>query len=220
VIFTQAKFKTLVEEILPFDRPSLVVILELEELPYYKHLDVVKEILEKSSYRAKMPAPSRIECTNPLYNVVQYSKFTFLVMAAEINSFKSRKFVWIDAGASRFFENFNTERPLTGNAMSSNGLVMVMERRVARFFAPSAYAQIAWSSANYVRGGMMGGSGESVRRVGYEVAREWMLMIQNEAINNEQIALHLVQLRRKDLFAVFDFFSTANWEKFLEHLSS
>jgi hypothetical protein len=220
IIFTQEAFKLQVYDLLPVDRPCMVVILELDELPYYKHIDVMKKILNSKNYQLKMTAPDRIECLNPRYNIVQYSKFTFLEVSARLNPFKSKNFMWIDAGASRFFGKFKTNRPLLGHQINPTGFVMVMERRITRFFSHSSYEKIVWSSANYVRGTMMGGSRESIRRVAFEVDREWLIMIDNEAINNEQIALHLVYIRNKDLFSVFDFFSIANWERFLDFLAS
>jgi hypothetical protein len=216
VIFTQQKFKSQIEAIIPRNRPVAIIVLEFRDLPYHRDVAGVTKIINSSVYKKKMAAPSRIECTNPLYNVVQYSKLTFLHLASDKNTFGSVQFVWMDAGASRFFGKFDVTRPLSGRKLSTRAFTMVMERRIELMFTSVGYDKLVWNSANYVRGTMMGGGARvGLRRLAFDLWLEWLLMLKNRAVNNEQIALHLLYTRKPELFEPYSFFSIADWENFL-----
>jgi hypothetical protein len=49
-----------------------------------------------------------------LYVLVQFAKFALLEIALKLNTFKSNRYLWMDAGASRFFGDFDLKKPLTG----------------------------------------------------------------------------------------------------------
>ena len=42
-----------------------------------------------------------------MYSIIQYSKFEWLKTAIEENPFNSDFFFWLDAGGSRFFEDYD-----------------------------------------------------------------------------------------------------------------
>jgi hypothetical protein len=121
IFFTQAKLRNIIETIfseLQINQKRFTIItIEKEELEYYKDIETLKNILSSSKYKEKIAYPYRIECTNPLYSIVIYSKLTLLVNGAQLNPFNSMKFVWMDAGISRFFKDFDLRQSITGKLL-------------------------------------------------------------------------------------------------------
>ena len=77
-----------------------------------------------------MSDTDRIECKQAMYSVIQYSKFPWLQQAIELNPHKSDIFFWLDAGGSRFFNNFDLTEPYPGTAaMESYILTYFMSNR-------------------------------------------------------------------------------------------
>jgi predicted Rossmann-fold nucleotide-binding protein len=54
IFFTQAKFKNDILELIPLNRSVLIVFLELEDSPYYKDIDRVKQIIDTAQYKSRI----------------------------------------------------------------------------------------------------------------------------------------------------------------------
>ena len=93
------------------DLPTQTVYQTVEEIPYYNLKDQIQSILDSDDYKEKMSDTDRIECKQAMYSVIQYSKFPWLQQAIELNPHKSDIFFWLDAGGSRFFNNFDLTEP-------------------------------------------------------------------------------------------------------------
>ncbi len=78
IFFTQSKFKDKILNLVPKTTPIFFVIIEFEDLPYYKDYNLVNEIIHSNEYKSKMPYSGRLECVNPGYPVVIFSKFTVM----------------------------------------------------------------------------------------------------------------------------------------------
>jgi hypothetical protein len=219
IFFTQAKYKNDILELIPPNRPVLIVILELEHTPYYKDIDRVKQIISIEQYRSRVQHPNRIECTNPSYVLVQFAKFALLEIALKLDTFKSNRYLWMDAGASRFFGDFDLKKPLTGrNIPEGQFLVNLESRAYGDQMFSSKNRDLIWTSSNFIRGTMMGGASSSIGPISKEMGVEWEMMLNASVVNNEQILLNLLLFRRRELFYLYDKHGTAVWNEFLRFL--
>ena len=98
-----------------------------------------------------------------MYSIVILSKLTLLLKAARLNPFNTEKFIWVDAGISRFFplgDRFDLNRKLTGKLFSSNLFYVRFEKEKA--FADQEFQNknesIMWSAKNFIRGTIMDGT--------------------------------------------------------------
>ena len=84
-----------------------IISQKMEEIPYFYLKDEMDSILQSDEYKNNIQSPERIECNYSLYSIIQYSKFKWIETAIEQNNFDSDYYFWMDAGASRFFEDFD-----------------------------------------------------------------------------------------------------------------
>jgi hypothetical protein len=205
IFFTQSKHTTEIERIFknsPHKNAHFkIVAIELEDLIYFNEVNLVKEIITSSVYKKRMSNSDRLECTNPLYSIVIHSKFMLLLNATRSNPFNSRRFVWVDAGISRFFNGFDLDTKLTGNSLSNSSFFITLDR--------AAYDDVdfltrdenfVWTHKNFFLGGIMGGTPDSIVNVSNELRKKWKYLLDKRIVNNEQINLMLVYFERPNLF--------------------
>ena len=87
-----------------------IIVRTNEEIPYYNLQDKIQNILDDNDYKTSIEDPTRIECKQAMYSVIQYSKFPWLKEAVAKNPFDSDYFFWLDAGGSRFFGLYDLEK--------------------------------------------------------------------------------------------------------------
>ena len=98
------------------DLPTKTVHITPEEIPYYHLKEPIQNILDSDDFKNNISDPERIECKQAMYSVIQYSKFPWLDHAVKLNPFDSDVYFWLDAGGSRFFNNFDLTEPYPGEA--------------------------------------------------------------------------------------------------------
>ena len=87
-----------------------LVLQTIDQIPYMCYLEDVTRILQSSIFKTKMTAIHRIECQLPMYNIVTHSKWNWVKQAIELDVNQSSMYFWIDAGASRFFDNIDLNK--------------------------------------------------------------------------------------------------------------
>ena len=115
VLFIEDSLKDFVNE-KRGDLPTKIICQTVEEIPYYHLKEPIQEILDSDDYKNNISDPDRIECKQAMYSIIQYSKFPWLNHASKLNSFDSDVYFWLDAGASRFFNNFDLTELNPGNS--------------------------------------------------------------------------------------------------------
>jgi hypothetical protein len=80
------------------------------ELWIFNHKDKISEVIANFNPVSK----NDITYLNPLYSLVQFSKFELLKIAKE--SFAAESYLWIDAGISRFLQSVNNENCIDVNS--------------------------------------------------------------------------------------------------------
>lgn len=77
---------------------TLIVPMKIEELPYYKYYNDIKNIMYDSDFNKDLVCPNDPQFKIPLYDIIMWSKTHFLKKAIETNPFHTRHFCWIDFG--------------------------------------------------------------------------------------------------------------------------
>ena len=72
--------------------PTEIIVQTIEDIPYIHLKEPIQEILDSDDYKNNILDPDRIECKHSMYSIIQYSKFPWLVKAAEENEFYSAAF--------------------------------------------------------------------------------------------------------------------------------
>ena len=107
IIYTEEKVKKFIEAYRPKEYNTHIIIQNIDEIPYYRYRKQIDTILSDPLYKSKIKDPDRIECRLPEYTIIRYSKLEWLQDGIKKNPFSSDYFFWMDAGCSRFLENFD-----------------------------------------------------------------------------------------------------------------
>lgn len=181
-----------------------IIVQKLEEIPFYPWREKIEEIITSNNYKSKMSDTKRIECINPLYNVIQYSKFGWIKRAIELNKFNSDYFMWMDAGCSRFFGSFNTSDSWPNQEKIKIDKFLIQgNQNTYRYFPNLNIEKYIWDNNSTLVGTLFGG-GRAVMLDVYEkinlIFKE--NMIDNDCVNNEQFALSIMLKKYPEIFNV------------------
>ena len=203
VIYTEEKFRKFVEQ---RRDPNIteIIVQDLKEIPAYKYRNRIAEIIKDPAYLSRIKDNGRIECKLDLYNVIQYSKFGWLKSAIEKGD-PNEFYLWMDAGCSRFFGNFDTSKkwPIIKNFHKDKLLIQgnVNTNSIYPGMVPELYK---WESDCILVGTLFGGYGDTVLKIS-DMVMEIMEsdMLEDNTVNNEQIALGMLYKRIPSLFSVY-----------------
>ena len=194
------------------DLPTELIVDTVDDIPYYHLKDEIQEILDSDEYKEKMSDTDRIECKQAMYSVIQYSKFPWLKYAVEQNPHNSDFFFWLDAGGSRFFNNFDTTEDFPSesameslDAMGESFLLqMNCEYYPDLYNADELTVDYLYDNRSYVLGSMFGGHKNSIPKV-CNMVEDVLVneMINKKNVNNEQIALGYLVKKYPDDFAIY-----------------
>lgn len=185
----------------------------VEDIPYYELKDQIQEILDSDQYKKDMADPERIECKQAMYPIIQYSKFPWLTQAAAMNPHKSDYFFWLDAGGSRFFEDYDLTQNYPSEeakkALDEMGDSFLVQMNTEYYTdlanAKTLSTDYLYDNRSYVLGSMFGGHKKSLFRV-CDMVHDVLMndMIANNTINNEQIALGYLIKKYPDEFSLYE----------------
>ena len=212
VLFVSEDLKEFIEERRK-DIPTEIIVRTNEEIPYYHLQDKIQGILDSDDYKKSIEDPARIECKQAMYSVIQYSKFAWLKEAVQKNPHGSDYFFWLDAGGSRFFDNFDlTEDYPSKEAMESlEGMGESFLLQMNCDYYPDLYnaeeldLDYLYDNRSYVLGSMFGGHKNKIPQV-CDMVEDIFLneMIKKGNVNNEQIALGYLIKKYPDEFATYE----------------
>ena len=185
----------------------------VEDIPYYGLKDQIQEILDSDQYKKDMSDPERIECKQAMYPIIQYSKFPWLTQAAAMNPHGSDYFFWLDAGGSRFFEDYDLTQNYPSEeakkALDDMGDSFLVQMNTEYYTdlanAKTLSTDYLYDNRSYVLGSMFGGHKKSIFRV-CDMVHDVLMndMIANNTINNEQIALGYLIKKYPDEFSLYE----------------
>lgn len=205
--------------------PTKIITHTVSEIPYYFLKDKIQEILSSEDYQNKIGAPHRIECQHPMYNVIQYSKFKWLDRSIELNPFNSKYFFWIDAGASRHFDGFDTNQNFPSqdslDAFDQMGEKFLIQMNMDYYpdlvHAETFAEEYLWDARAITCGSFFGGEMEAVKKVNREIEDVLInKMINNGLVNSEQTALGYLLKTKPDLFVEYRRYNGKHMDIFTE----
>lgn len=174
-------------------------------MPYYKYKSRMIDIFDMADYIIKIKDRQRIECILPEYCIIQYSKFEWLKLAAQFNTFQTDNFFWIDAGCSRFFGSVNISNMYPGpktQELLNDGKFIIQGRSDLHTYPIND--NFIWDSVNLLVGTMFGGNSNVVLQISEEINKIWENdMLNKNCVNNEQLALAILWKKQPLLFNVF-----------------
>ncbi len=212
VLFVQEDLYDYIEE-RRNNLPTKIVVQTVDDIPYYNLKDQIQNILDSDSYKKKMSDINRIECKQSMYSIIQYSKFPWLSSAVEMNPHQSDFFFWLDAGGSRFFDDYdlNKEYPSQEAVKSleemGESFLLQMNTEYYKDLANAQDLDVSYlyDNRSYVLGSMFGGHKESIPKVENMIDNIFRSeMISNGSVNNEQIALGYLIKKYPDEFALYE----------------
>ena len=185
----------------------------VEDIPYYGFKDQIQEILDSDRYKNDMSDPERIECKQAMYPIIQYSKFPWLTQAAAMNPHGSDYFFWLDAGGSRFFEDYDLTQNYPSEeakkALEEMGESFLVQMNTEYYTdlvnAKTLSTDYLYDNRSYVLGSMFGGHKKSIFKV-CELVHDVLTkdMLANKTINNEQIALGYLIKKYPNEFSLYE----------------
>ena len=185
---------------------------DLNEIPYFYLFNQIKEIINSQKFKNNVKDINRIECKDPLYLIIQFSKFFWLRKAAFMNFFNSQQFLWLDAGSSRFFEDFNLKKSFPSTfgkyLLKDIGDTFLVQMNYDCY--PDLYNKsnlefnYLYDNRSFVLGSLFGGNKKIIDKIS-DLVDDLLLnkMIKNGIINNDQVALAYLVKNNPELFSIY-----------------
>jgi hypothetical protein len=194
-VVTEEKHKDFILQNRPQQYPMEIKVIDFKDSHYYKYYDRIKEIVESDYYKNKIENPNRIECTSPEYNILQYSKYNYMNMAAEANPFQSIMFFWLGSSSSEYLDNM----VLSSQFPSKIGINRVKSQKKILFtqdnnlYKYNIDDEFIWKSDKLLYNEILGGDAEVLQIIAEKMENIFVEdMLNNNNVNDESIALVLV----------------------------
>jgi len=194
-VVTEEKHKDFILQNRPQQYPIEIKVIDFKDSQYYKYYDRIKQILESDYYKNKIENPTRIECTSPEYNILQYSKYNYMNMAAEANPFQSIMFFWLGASSSEYLDNMI----LSSQFPSKIGINRVKSQKKILFtqdnnlYKYNIDGDFIWKSDKLLYNEIFGGDAEVLQIIAEKMENTFVQeMLDNNNVNDESVALVLV----------------------------
>ena len=194
-VVTEEKHRDFLLQNRPQQYPMEIKVIEFKDSQYYKYYDRIKEILESDYYKNKIENPSRIECVSAEYNILQYSKYNYMNMAAEANPFQSIMFFWLSPASFEYLDKM----VLSSQFPSKNGINNVKPQKKILFTqnnnlsANNIDETFIWKSEKLLYNEIFGGDAEILQIISEKMENIFVEdMLNNNNVNDETVALSLV----------------------------
>ena len=179
---------------------TMIYCEALEDIPYAYLENELAAITNSSEYKMKIRHPTRVECILPFYNIIQYSKFPWLLKCAQSNPFNSTHFFWVDAGISRFIDMDSPKRFLDEATINQHNKLIIQHNSILFDYIDKIDEGYLWDSQCLMCGTMFGGDIYAIKSMHELIQYELTTRIKNSWINNEQILLAYVYSKNSDMF--------------------
>lgn len=194
-VVTEEKHKDFLLQNRPQQYPMEIKVIDFKDSHYYKYYDRIKEIVESDYYKNKIENPTRIECTSPEYNILEYSKYKYMNMAAESNPFQSIMFFWLGSSSSEYLDTM----VLSSQFPSKKGINTVKSQKKILFtqnnnlYKYNIDDTFIWKSDKLLYNGICGGDSEVIQIISEKMENIFVEdMLNNNNINDESVALVLL----------------------------
>ena len=203
VIYTEKKFEEFILEKRKINsNKTTVIIQKLEEIPFYSNNDKIKNIISSNDYLLKMKDTKRVECILSEYNIIQYSKFGWLTNATKLSDDYDFYF-WMDAGCSRFFDDFDLNNKWPNESkIITNKITIQCNQNFLSMFETMKIDDYIWDNNCMLVGTLFGGDKESILILEDKINEAFDFMVKNNCINNEQFSLTIIAKENENFFNI------------------
>ncbi|XP_059168872.1 protein HtrL-like [Physella acuta] len=180
-----------------------VVLVRLEELPYYRYRDRMSEIMRSPEYQRDNELYQKKLCESyvPEYDILQLSKLYFVERTVRENPFKNTYFMWMDGGYGHGKNVYpSDELWIPKNLFEYPDKITFIEREpgVKQFEARKNILHKI--SINILQGLFFAGGGEAfleLYRLQQEQVVEWM---EQGVVDDDQTMYMLIYYKKPSLF--------------------
>ncbi|KAL8590267.1 hypothetical protein ACOMHN_006383 [Nucella lapillus] len=156
-----------------------IVEVSLHRLPYYVYRDRIQTIMESVEYQQDNELVQRGLCESriPEYDIVQWSKLSFLNESVTLDPFQNDYFVWLDGGYGHgepIHPDDGVWRPK--DMLEHTDWVTLIERESVENYRP-VVDKLHKLSVNVVAGGFIAGGKRPLQQLYHlqqELIKEWM----------------------------------------------
>ena len=171
-----------------------------EDIEYFSYTDKVNEIVKRRDYLERIMGPHRLEVKLPMYNLLIMNKTVWLKNVSEINYFNSKYFLWVDAGCSRFFEDYDiSKKSRWPNIEKLHETKLNIQIKKSLLYDISL-EKLMYHCDHFTTATLFGGCKEEIERLAVETKNVFDYMINSNCINNEQIVFAIIFKRYPELF--------------------
>ena len=222
-VVTEEKHRDFLLQNRPQQYPMEIKVIDFKDSHYYKYYDRIKQILDSDYYKNKIENPTRDECVSPEYNILQYSKYNYMNMAAEANPFQSIMFFWLSPSSYEYLEKM----VLSSQFPSKNGINNVKSQKKILFTqnnnlnANNIDETFIWKSNKLLYNEIFGGDAEVLQIIAEKMENVFVEdMLNNNNVNDETVALLLVRNKTQLNQGLFALCSHATNRMFLMKILS
>ena len=177
------------------------IIIEKKDIEYFQYEDKVNEIVKMPEYLKKIRGKDRLEVKLPIYNLLIMNKIVWLSDVAKENYFNSTMFMWIDAGTSRFFENYDLTLKKQWpnlNKLNPGKFNIQIKRSILNNYLHED--DIMYHNDHFTTATVFSGTKQIIDRIKMESEIVFKTMLEHNCINNEQIVFAIIFKKYPDLF--------------------
>lgn len=211
VIFIEQKFYNFVYECRS-DKINItkIVVVSLDDLPAMQYYDIFEKIMKSDEYKSGLVEPDVPECTEPLYDIVMFSKTYFIKNAIENKYFQSTHYIWIDFGIHSHmltddFLNkklFKNEEVRSEISFLCRSIPQLSDLNIKKFYK---------SHTVRLCGTLFGGSEDNLLLLHDYMKVEIENCIENNVIESDQALFNIVYLKHSHLFRLW----FGNWNELI-----
>ena len=176
------------------------IIIEKKDIEYFQYEDKVNEIVKNPDYLRKMRGTDRLEVKLPIYNLLIMNKIVWMSDVAKENYFNSNMFMWVDAGCSRFFENYDLNLKKQWPNLSKLNPEKFNIQIKQSLFQNLHLNDIMYHNDHFTTATIFSGKKEIIDRIKLESQLIFKEMLENNCINNEQIVFAMIFKKYPELF--------------------
>jgi len=176
------------------------IMVTKETIEYFQYEDRVDQIVRSGDYLHKIHGSGRLEVVLPMYNLLIMNKIVWLHDVASKNYFNSTFFMWVDAGCSRFFEDYTADRSLSWPDVSK-----LDEHKFNIQVSPPLFYEydpesLMFRSEHFTTATIFSGTVGTIEKIKCEVKRVFEYMLEHNCVNNEQIVFAMIYKSYPELF--------------------
>lgn len=218
IIYTEEKFRKSIldfrREVDPNLEKTIMVIQPLDQIDGYKIFnDKLVQLMESGSFKKKIQFDVP-EMTQPLYNVVMFSKLYYILDAYQKNLFDADLYVWADAGVIR------NDNPIKNKKWPSIQKINQLDNNKVTFFChhdrvniiPAIFESHALSQSRFIQGGSIFVPKKCVIDLAEWFKTEALTAIENGYVGSDEKIFDFVYIKHPDKFNIIK----CNWREYID----